>query len=91
MDLNESTATLLRDDPNNHNLVTGMKDSSNPPQQYISLTLNIINQAKYKFAIVLEESKAHIVEEIIHQKTTKYSFAQVHDLIWYLNKAAASK
>ncbi|CAF1126203.1 unnamed protein product [Adineta steineri] len=75
----------------NKGLVTYVKDSPKPPPERVTLTLNTINQAKYKIAVVTGESKSTIVKEVIQEKNTKYPIGQVKDLIWYLDKSAASK
>jgi 6-phosphogluconolactonase len=75
----------------NKGLVTFVKDSPKPPPERITLTLNTINQAMYKIAVVTGESKSTIVKEVIQDKNTNYPIGQVENLIWYLDKAAASK
>jgi 6-phosphogluconolactonase len=88
------TASLFPDHPVlniNKGLVTFVKDSPKPPPERVTLTLNTINQAKYKIAVVTGESKSTIVKEVIQDKNAKYPIGQVKDLIWYLDKAAASK
>jgi 6-phosphogluconolactonase len=72
-------------------LVTFVKDSPKPPPERVTLTLNTINQAKYKIAVVTGESKSTIVKEVIQDKNTKYPIGKVENLIWYLDKSAASK
>ncbi len=75
----------------NQGLVTFVKDSPKPPPERVTLTLNTINQAKHKIAVVTGESKSTIVKEVIQDKNTKYPIGQVQNLIWYLDNAAASK
>jgi 6-phosphogluconolactonase len=75
----------------NKGLVTFVKDSPKPPPERVTLTLNTINKSKYKIVVVTGESKAVIVKEVIQDKKTNYPIGQVENLIWYLDKAAASK
>ncbi|CAF5012987.1 unnamed protein product [Rotaria sp. Silwood1] len=75
----------------NQGLVTYVKDSPKPPPERVTLTLNAINEAKYKIAVVTGESKSNIVKEIIEDKNRTYPIGQIENLIWYLDKAAASK
>ena len=75
----------------NKGLVTSVKDSPKPPPERVTLTLNTINQSKHKITVVTGESKSTIVKEVIEDKSIKYPIGQVKDLIWYLDKAAASK
>jgi len=75
----------------NKGLVTFVKDSPKPPPERVTLTLNTINQAKYKIAVVTGESKSTIVKEVIQDKKTNYPIGQVENLVWYLDQAAASK
>lgn len=75
----------------NEGLVTFVKDSPRPPRERVTLTLKTINQAKYKIAVVTEESQSKIVEEVIHDNNTDYPIGQIENLIWYLDQAAASK
>jgi 6-phosphogluconolactonase len=75
----------------NKGLVTFVKDSPKPPPERVTLTLNTINQAKYKIAVVTGESKSTIVKEVLKDKNTNYPIGQVENLIWYLDKPAASK
>ncbi|UJR29392.1 hypothetical protein I4U23_010604 [Adineta vaga] len=75
----------------NQGLVTFVKDSPKPPPERVTLTLNTINQSKYKIVVVTGESKSTIVKEVLQDKNTKYPIGRVNDLIWYLDKAAASK
>jgi 6-phosphogluconolactonase len=75
----------------NKGLVTFVKDSPKPPPERVTLTLNTINQAKYKIAVVTGESKSTIVKEVLKDKKTNYPIGQVENLIWYLDKPAASK
>ena len=75
----------------NQGLVTYVKDSPKPPPERITLTLNTINQAKYKIAVVTGENKSIIVKEVIQDKSAKYPIGQIENLIWYLDKTAASK
>ncbi|CAF5172076.1 unnamed protein product, partial [Rotaria sp. Silwood1] len=42
-------------------------------------------------AVVTGESKSNIVKEIIEDKNRTYPIGQIENLIWYLDKAAASK
>jgi len=72
-------------------LVTFVKDSPKPPPERVTLTLNTINQSKHKIAVVTGESKSTIVKEVIKDKSTNYPIGQVENLVWYLDKAAASK
>ena len=72
-------------------LVTSVKDSPKPPPERITLTLQTINQAKYKIVVATGESKSTIIQEVLQQKNTKYPIAQVQNLIWYLDQGAASK
>ena len=88
------TASLFPNHPAlkvNEGLVTFVKDSPKPPPERVTLTLNTINQAKYKLAVLTGEGKSTIVKEVIRDKNTNYPIGQVQDLIWYLDKAAASK
>ncbi|UJR29406.1 hypothetical protein I4U23_010618 [Adineta vaga] len=75
----------------NQGLVTFVKDSPKPPPERVTLTLNTINKSKYKIVVVTGESKSTIVKEVLNDKSTKYPIGQVNDLIWYLDKDAASK
>ncbi|CAF3783414.1 unnamed protein product, partial [Rotaria sordida] len=40
-------------------------NSSEPPSQRVTLTVNTINEAKYKIAVVIYASKSPIVTEIL--------------------------
>ncbi|CAF5217171.1 unnamed protein product [Rotaria magnacalcarata] len=75
----------------NKGLVTFVKDSPKPPPERITLTLNTINQAKYKIAVVTGENKSTIVKEVLQDKNRTYPIGQVENLVWYLDQAAASK
>ncbi len=75
----------------NEGLVTFVKDSPKPPPERVTLTLNTINQAKYKIVVVTGESKSTIVKEVIEDKNKNYPIGQVENLLWYLDQAAASK
>jgi len=72
-------------------LVTFVKDSPKPPPERITLTLTAINQSKHKIAVVTGEGKSAIVKEVIKDKSTNYPIGQVQNLVWYLDKGAASK
>jgi 6-phosphogluconolactonase len=75
----------------NNGLVTFVKDSPILPSERVTLTLNTINKAEYKIAVVTGESKSKIVQEVIQDNNTNYPIGQVENLIWFLDKAAASK
>ena len=75
----------------NQGLVTFVKDSPKPPPERVTLTLNTINQSKYKFVVITGESKSAIVKQVIQDKNTNYPNGKVENLIWYLDKAATSK
>ncbi|CAF1046640.1 unnamed protein product [Rotaria sordida] len=73
----------------NEGLVTFVKDSPKPPAERVTLTLNTINQAKYKIVVITGESKSAIIKEILREKNKTYPIAQINNLVWYLDKAAA--
>jgi 6-phosphogluconolactonase len=73
----------------NEGLVTFVEDSPKPPPERVTLTLNTINQAKYKIVVITGESKSSIIKEILRDKNTNYPIGQVKNLVWYLDKAAA--
>jgi 6-phosphogluconolactonase len=73
----------------NKELVTFVKDSPKPPSERVTLTLNTINQAKYKLVVITGESKSIIVKDILKNKNTNYPIGQVTNLIWFLDKSAA--
>ena len=73
----------------NDGLVTFVKDSPKPPPERVTLTLNTINQAKYKIVVITGESKSSIIKEILRDKNTNYPIGQVKNLVWYLDKAVA--
>jgi 6-phosphogluconolactonase len=73
----------------NEGLVTFVKDSPKPPLERITLTLNTINQAKYKIVVATGESKSTIVEEVLKNKNKNYPIGQVKNLVWFLDKSAA--
>lgn len=75
----------------NKGLVTFVKDSPKPPPERVTLTLNAINQAKHKIVVATGESKSTIVKEVINDKNTNYPIGKIENLVWYLDKAAASK
>lgn len=88
------TASLFPNHPvlnQNQGLVTFVTDSPKPPPERVTLTLNTINQTKYKLAVITGESKSTIVKEVIEEKNTTYPIGKVENLIWYLDRAAASK
>lgn len=86
------TASLFPNHPVlniNDRLVTFVKDSPKPPSERITLTLNTINQAKYKIAVATGESKSNLVKEILKNKNTNYPIGQIKNLVWFLDKSAA--
>ncbi|CAF0968152.1 unnamed protein product [Rotaria sordida] len=88
------TASLFPNHPVlniNNGLVTYVKDSPKPPPERVTLTLNTINEAKYKIAVITGETKSTVVKQIIEDKNRTYPIGQLENLIWYLDKAAASK
>lgn len=88
------TASLFPNHPVlqvNQGLITFVKDSPKPPPERVTLTLNAINQAKHRIAVVTGEGKSTVVKEVIKEKSTNYPIAQVQNLVWYLDKGAASK
>lgn len=72
-------------------LVTFVEDSPKAPPQRVTLTLNTINQAKFKIVVVTGESKSTIVKEVLQDEKKDYPIARVKNLIWFLDRAAASK
>ncbi|CAF2667759.1 unnamed protein product [Rotaria sp. Silwood2] len=86
------TASLFPNHPTvniNEGLATFVKDSPKPPAERVTLTLNTINQAKYKIVIITGESKSVIIKEVLRDKNKTYPIAQINNLVWYLDKAAA--
>lgn len=73
----------------NEGLVTFVKDSPKPPSERVTLTLNTINQAKYKIGVITDESKSILVKEVLKNKNTNYPIGQIKNLIWFLDKPAA--
>ncbi|CAF1422717.1 unnamed protein product [Adineta ricciae] len=65
------TASLFPDHPGlkiEQGLVISIKDSPKPPPERVTLTLNTINQAKYKIVVATGESKSTIVKEVLQDK-----------------------
>ena len=72
-------------------LVTFVKDSPKPPPERVTLTLKTINQTKFKLVVVTGESKSTLVKEVLEDENKAYPIARVENLLWFLDRAAASK
>jgi len=86
------TASLFPNHPVlniNKGLVTYVKDSPKPPPERITLTLNTINQAKYKIVVITGESKSTVVKDVLKNKNKNYPIGQIKNLVWFLDKLAA--
>lgn len=73
----------------NKGLVTFVKDSPQPPPERVTLTLNTINQSKYKIVVITGESKSRLVKEVLKDKHTNYPIGQITNLVWFLDRPAA--
>ncbi len=83
------TASLFSNLNRNEGLVTFIKDSPKPPSERVTLTLNTINQAKYKIVVITSENKSILIKDILKNKNKNYSISQVKNLVWFLDKEAA--
>ncbi|CAF1054198.1 unnamed protein product [Rotaria sordida] len=59
----------------------GGKNSSEPPSQRVTLTVNTINEAKYKIAVVIYASKSPIVTEILEDNNKTCPIGQLNLLL----------
>ncbi|THD25928.1 6-phosphogluconolactonase/Glucosamine-6-phosphat e isomerase/deaminase [Fasciola hepatica] len=77
--------------------VAAIEDSPKPPPQRVTLTLPVLNKAKRVFFIVSGENKANAVADVFNsnESPSLLPCALVQpidgDLVWYLDKPAASK
>ena len=76
----------------NQGLITFVINSPKPTPERVTLTLNAINQAKHKTAVVTGEGKSTaLVKEVIKDKNTSHPIREVQNLVWYLDKGTAFK
>jgi 6-phosphogluconolactonase len=71
-----------------------IEDSPKPPPERITMTLPVINNAKYCVFVATGENKADVIKEILEDKKPyPAGMVQPHSgkLIWLMDKAAGSK
>lgn len=88
------TASLFPNHPALHiheQFVTFVKNSPKPPPERVTLTLNTINEAKYKIAVITGEAKSSIIKEILKDNNKIYPLAQIDHLVYYLDQSAAKQ
>ncbi|KAA0189192.1 6-phosphogluconolactonase/Glucosamine-6-phosphat e isomerase/deaminase [Fasciolopsis buskii] len=77
--------------------VAAIEDSPKPPPQRVTLTLPVLNKAKRVYFLVSGSNKSNAVAEVFSSKESpsRLPCALVQpidgELVWYLDKSAASK
>ena len=74
--------------------VAHITDSPKPPSNRITLTLPVVNSARFVAFVCTGKAKAQVIHDIMDSKSTEYPSALVNptngELVWLLDQPAAS-